>query len=163
MISPKYWLSNDSYCEGGEQGQFVLRCQSHQAADSGYPARRGLAVDGLAVDGLVTGGLVAITVAPAVVAAVFRGVLEFALVLAFEHVGFACGFSVKAAASLRTRASRRSRLLRWSLFSLGFMSESVALRAGDMRPKDSVTSIMRFGSQSLSSRISAQAATNVLK
>ena len=88
----------------------------HQPADTSFPARRGLGfglrlvlVVGFGVarlDVLVGGGAVGTTV-------VFERDLLAVAVLTL--------FLGRSATALASRASLRSRLLRWSLFSLGFI------------------------------------------
>ena len=67
------------------------------------------------------------------------------------------------AATCAARASFRWRFLRWSLFSLGAIALSFSLSPRFILPYDSVTSIMRSGDQSFSSRSIAQASTAILR
>ena len=75
----------------------------------------------------------------------------------------AAAVSDPLAASCVARASLRWRLLRWSLFSLGVIALSLSLSPRFILPYDSVTSIMRSGDQSFSSRSIAQASTAIFR
>ena len=88
----------------------------HQTADTSFPARRGLGF-GLRLVLVVGFGVARLDVLVGGVAVGTTVVFE----RDFLAVAVLALFLGRSATALASRASLRSRLLRWSLFSLGFI------------------------------------------
>ena len=87
----------------------------HQTADTSFLARLGLALAALSFAAALLGDMLAVLVCAAFSFTDLVCGMELA-----EVAVAAFGLSV-ASVCLASRASLRNRLLRWSLFSLGFM------------------------------------------
>ena len=136
----------------------------HQTADTGFLARLVLAVVSevvLGADRFETDLLLETDLFCAGPVGLF-GEVAFAVGVLLEALDLGAVLLV-ALSWLDSLASLRSRLLRWSLFSLGFIALSVS-SWGVMSPPLNIRVVvsMVFGSQSFSSRSMAQAMTAIL-
>jgi hypothetical protein len=137
----------------------------HQTADTGFRARLVLAVVlavVLGVDRFEKDLLLETDLLCAGPVGLF-GEVAFAVGVLLEALDVGAALLV-ALSWLDSLASLRSRLLRWSLFSLGFIALSVS-SWGVMSPPLNIRVVvsMVFGSQSFSSRSMAQAMTAILR